>query len=90
MTSVVVYSLEVCPICEIVKSELKSLGVEFVNKDMGASENISELYMNGVYTMNAPVVKITKCDLTDYFYDDAIFNKTNKDKLSEEIMELIS
>ena len=79
MRQITVYSLDICPICEIVKTELKRLEIPFENKDMSDSDSIAELAISGVYTRNAPVIQIENDDGTNYFYDDMLLNKS-KDK----------
>jgi len=79
MRQITVYSLDICPICEIVKTELKRLELPFENKDMSDSDSIAELAISGVYTRSAPVIQIENNDGTHYFYDDMLLNKS-KDK----------
>ena len=86
MNEVTVYSLDICPICEIVKNNIKKMGIKFINKNMSDSDSIAELAINGVYTRNAPVIKLTIENEDIYFYDDMLLDGDN---LKEELYNLI-
>jgi len=53
----VVYTTADCPRCEQVKRVLKSWGVEFETVDMASAEALTELRVNGVFTLSAPVLQ---------------------------------
>jgi glutaredoxin len=53
----IVYTLEFCPNCEILKEFLASKGVPFVECDMASIEALTELRMNGVFVQEAPVLQ---------------------------------
>ncbi|MCR3883479.1 glutaredoxin domain-containing protein [Methanotrichaceae archaeon M04Ac] len=52
----VVYTTAACPRCEEVKRVLKGWGIEFETVDMATPEAMTELRVNGVFTLSAPVL----------------------------------
>lgn len=52
----VVYTTADCPRCEQVKKVLEGWGVEFETVDMSTAEALTELRVNGVFTLSAPVL----------------------------------
>ncbi len=52
-----VYSTKACPKCEQLKAELKAAGISFENMDMSTPEALTELRVNGVFTLSAPVLQ---------------------------------
>ncbi len=52
----VVYTTADCPRCEQVKKVLKGWGVEFDIVDMASAEALTELRVNGIFTLSAPVL----------------------------------
>ena len=52
-----VYTTKTCPRCEQLKSRLKSWGAEFKSVDMATPEALTELRINGVFTLAAPVLQ---------------------------------
>jgi len=86
MNTVTIYSLEICPICEIVKEQLREMGIPFIDKDMSSSDNIAELALNGVYTMNAPVIEISVGGSKKYFYDDLLDDDNLKDEIYKNLI----
>ena len=52
-----VYSTKSCPKCEQLKAKLAELGVSFENLDMATPEALTELRINGVFTLSAPVLQ---------------------------------
>ena len=52
-----VYSTKSCPKCEQLKMKLGELGVSFENLDMATPEALTELRINGVFTLSAPVLQ---------------------------------
>jgi len=53
----VVYTTADCPRCEQVKKALKGWGVEFETVNMASAEALTELRVNGVFTLSAPVLQ---------------------------------
>lgn len=69
----VVYSTKTCPKCEQLKRTLKGLGIDFENLDMSTPEALTELRINGVFTLAAPVLQAD-----DKFYTvDDLFDGDN-------------
>ena len=54
---VTVYSTQSCPRCEQLKAALTKAGVPFDNQDMSTPEALTELRINGVFTLSAPVLQ---------------------------------
>jgi glutaredoxin len=52
-----VYSTKTCPKCEQLKKALISEGISFENLDMSTPEALTELRVNGVFTLSAPVLQ---------------------------------
>jgi len=53
----IVYTLDFCPNCEILKEFLASRGAHFVECDMMSAEALTELRINGVFVQEAPVLQ---------------------------------
>jgi glutaredoxin len=53
-----VYSTKTCPKCEQLKKALTDGGVSFENLDMSTPEALTELRVNGVFTLSAPVLQV--------------------------------
>ncbi len=53
-----IYSTKSCPKCEQLKKALKSAGLQFENLDMATPEALTELRVNGVFTLSAPVLQL--------------------------------
>ncbi len=66
-----IYSTKACPKCEQLKKALKSAGLQFEDLDMGTPEALTELRVNGVFTLSAPVLQVD-----DKFYTvDDLFDE---------------
>ncbi len=52
-----IYSTKSCPKCEQLKKALKSASLQFENLDMATPEALTELRVNGVFTLSAPVLQ---------------------------------
>ena len=70
----VVYSTEACPRCEQLKKVLNGWGAQFKNVNMATPEALTELRVNGVFTLSAPVLQAGENFYTveDLFEGDAI------------------
>jgi glutaredoxin-like protein NrdH len=70
----VVYSTEACPRCEQLKKVLKGWGAQFENVDMVTPEALTELRINSVFTLSAPVLQAGENFYTveDLFEGDTI------------------
>ncbi len=53
-----VYSTRNCPNCMVLKQFLANKNVPFTEVDMATPAALTELRMNGVFTMTAPVLQI--------------------------------
>jgi len=80
--NVIVFRLELCPMCELLIKQLNQLDIVPIVKDMQNSESMAELLVDGVYTQNAPVLKIDD----EYFYDNMIFDN---DTLKNNIIKIL-
>ncbi|MGP8322092.1 MAG: glutaredoxin family protein [Methanosarcinaceae archaeon] len=58
MSGITVYTTQTCPKCEQLKKVLKSNNVSFDVADMSTPESLTELRINGVFTLTAPVLQI--------------------------------
>ncbi len=65
----IVYTLEYCPNCEILKGFLKTGGYAFTERDLSNAESLTELRINGVFVNEAPVLQ--KND--DFFTTEVLF-----------------
>ncbi|MEN6341178.1 MAG: glutaredoxin family protein [Methanospirillum sp.] len=57
MDGVIVYRLEFCPNCELLKAYLKERGVAFVEEEMSSAAALTELRVNGIFVNEAPVLR---------------------------------
>jgi glutaredoxin len=57
LPSLVVYTLENCPNCEMLKDYLKSRKVSYLEKDMSSADSLTDLRVNGCFAMEAPVLR---------------------------------
>jgi glutaredoxin len=55
---ILIYSTRNCPNCRVLKQFLVSKNVPFDEVDMATPAALTELRMNGVFTMAAPVLQI--------------------------------
>jgi glutaredoxin len=60
----VIYTLENCPNCEMLKDFLRSRRVAYTERDMSSAESLTELRVNGVFAMEAPVLRSDELFLT--------------------------
>lgn len=56
-TSVIVYTLENCPNCELLKEYLVKNNISFAEEDMADAAALTELRVNGVFVREAPVLR---------------------------------
>lgn len=52
-----IYSTKSCPKCEQLKAALVKAGIAFENINMSTPEALTELRINGVFTLSAPVLQ---------------------------------
>jgi len=62
----IVYTLEYCPNCELLKGFLRKKGYSYVEANLSTAESLTELRMNGVFVKEAPVLQ-----KDSYFYTSA-------------------
>ena len=53
----IVYTLDHCPNCELLKGFLKKGGFNYSERDLSLAESLTELRMNGVFVNEAPVLQ---------------------------------
>lgn len=53
----IVYTLEFCPRCEILKDYLTSHNIQFSIADMSSAASLTELRVNGIFVQEAPVLQ---------------------------------
>ncbi len=58
MQGIIIYSTKNCPNCRVLKQFLENKKVQFTEVDMATPAALTELRMNGVFTMAAPVLQI--------------------------------
>ncbi|HID27445.1 MAG TPA: NrdH-redoxin [Methanosarcinales archaeon] len=79
---IVIYTTEFCPKCQQLKDVLKSKGIEFEEADMTTPESLTELRMNCVFTMVAPVLQIGDVFVThDKLFKDDRLDYSELEKL---------
>lgn len=78
------YTLELCPNCDLLKGFLKKAGHKYSERDLSTPESLTELRVNGVFVNEAPVLQVG-----DDFYTSADLFPTGK--LDEEhISKIVS
>ena len=60
----IVYTLEFCPRCELLKEFLSSRNIEFSIADMSSAASLTELRVNGIFVQEAPVLQKGRTFLT--------------------------
>ena len=74
----IVYTLEFCPKCDILKDFMSAHQIQFSVADMSSAASLTELRMNGVFVQEAPVLQNGKTFLTskELFSGDAVNEET--------------
>ncbi len=80
----IVYTLEHCPNCDILKGFLKKGGYKFIERDLSTAESLTELRMNGIFVNEAPVLQKS----SDFYTSADIFPHGELD--AEQVSKLIS
>lgn len=72
--ALVIYTLEHCPNCDLLKSYLRERGVSYREEDMSSVDSLTELRFNGVFAREAPVLRRDLTFLTSkqLFKDGAV------------------
>ena len=83
---IVIYTMDKCTKCAALKDSIKTMGIDYEERDMSASESIAELMSNGVFALSAPVLQVN-----DTFFDlPAIFpDVRNPRKISKEVIDTL-
>lgn len=55
--NLIVYTLEFCPNCDLLKGFLKKAGHSYTERDLTTPESLTELRVNGVFVNEAPVLQ---------------------------------
>lgn len=83
-TQIIIYTLETCPNCEILKQYLDERGALYDIRDMMGAEALTELRINGVFVREAPVLQKDKKFLTsEELFSAEGLNKDNVSALIE-------
>jgi glutaredoxin len=82
--SLILYTLEDCPNCEMLKEYLKKKGIPFSERDMSTAESLTDLRVNGVFVMEAPVLRGGDTFLTS----DDLFSQ-DRGKVQEGVLDRI-
>jgi len=56
-SELIVYTLEYCPNCEILKEYLTGNAIPYQEKDMSSAAALTELRINGIFVNEAPVLQ---------------------------------
>ncbi len=64
MGDVILYRLEFCPNCELLKAYLDGRGIAYAEQDLSSAEALTELRINGVFVSEAPVLRKADTFLT--------------------------
>jgi glutaredoxin len=65
----IVYTLEHCPNCDLLKGFLKKNGRAFSERDLSTAESLTELRLNGVFVNEAPVLRMND----DFYTSEDLF-----------------
>ncbi len=58
MQEIQLYSTTNCPNCRVLKQFLETKNIHYTEVDMATPAALTELRMNGVFTMSAPVLQV--------------------------------
>jgi glutaredoxin len=82
--NLVIYTLEYCPNCEILKEYLTEHHIPFDEKDMATAESLTELRINGVFVSEAPVLRCAGGFLTSRdLFSGGVLREERVQKFSE-------
>jgi len=68
-SQLILYTLEYCPNCDMLKGFLTKGGYTFLERDLSTAESLTELRVNGVFVNEAPVLQKN----TDFYTSADIF-----------------
>lgn len=80
----IVYTLEHCPNCDMLKGFLKTSGLTYSERDLSTAESLTELRVNGVFVNEAPVLQKSE----DFFTSADLFPAGKLD--TEHLTRLVS
>lgn len=71
---IILYTLEFCPRCEILKEFLSAHQIPYTITDMSSAKALTELRVNGIFVQEAPVLQCGKTFLTfkELFNDNLV------------------
>lgn len=83
---ITIYTTKICPNCKQVKAFLSAEGEAFEEVDITTAEALTELRMQGVFTLITPVVQIGSTFLTnnELFDGDGLRKERIREVIKEE------
>ncbi|MCS3923742.1 glutaredoxin family protein [Methanosalsum natronophilum] len=85
MTQIIVYTTQVCPKCNKLKEILKTHNIEYQESDMTSPDALTELRVNGVFSVTAPVLQV---DNKFYTHEELFHGNAVKKEIIDELAEL--
>jgi glutaredoxin len=76
MQEIQLYSTVNCPNCRVLKQFLETRNIQYKEVDMATPAALTELRMNGVFTMSAPVLQVG----SRFFTTKELFNQERIDQ----------
>jgi glutaredoxin len=76
MQEIQLYSTVNCPNCRVLKQFLETKNIQYKEVDMATPAALTELRMNGVFTMSAPVLQVG----SRFFTTKELFNQERIDQ----------
>lgn len=76
MQEIKIYSTVNCPNCRVLKQFLETKNIQYKEVDMATPAALTELRMNGVFTMSAPVLQVG----SRFFTTKELFNQERIDQ----------
>lgn len=76
MQEIKIYSTVNCPNCRVLKQFLETRNIQYKEVDMATPAALTELHMNGVFTMSAPVLQVG----SRFFTTKELFNQERIDQ----------
>lgn len=70
VVNLIIYTTPTCPRCEILKKELTAAAHKYKTADLADPISLTELRINGIFTLSAPVVE----DRGAFFTVDDLFD----------------
>jgi arsenate reductase-like glutaredoxin family protein len=76
MQEIQIYSAVNCPNCRVLKQFLENKNMQYKEVDMATPAALTELRMNGIFTMSAPVLQVG----SRFFTTKELFNQERIDQ----------